>query len=125
PPAGSLNRWLVLVAKSFVLIPHGIVLALLALPVFVVTVVAWFAVLVTGRYPRGLFGFVAGITRWRYRSAAYLASFTDHFPPYSLEADAHPGARVTFATSAVVGGLVTGALAVTLFLAADTPGTAS
>jgi hypothetical protein len=80
----GLNRWLPLV-KWFLAIPHFVVLALLWVAVVVVTVVAWFAVLFTGRYPHGLWGFVTGVLRWTNRVVAYaFVLVTDEYPPFSL-----------------------------------------
>ena len=80
----ELNRWLPLV-KWLLAIPHFILLGFLALAVFVSVVVAWFAILFTGRYPRGLFDFVVGVGRWALRVAAYAFLLTtDRYPPFSL-----------------------------------------
>ncbi len=80
----ALNRWLPLV-KWLLAIPHYIVLALLWIAVVFVVLVAWFAVLFTGRYPRGLFGFVEGVIRWGARVVAYAFTLvTDRYPPFSL-----------------------------------------
>jgi hypothetical protein len=80
----ELNRWLPLV-KWLLAIPHYIVLAFLALAVVVSVVMAWFAILFTGRYPRGLFDFVVGVGRWGLRVAAYAFLLTtDRYPPFSL-----------------------------------------
>lgn len=80
----GLNRWLPLV-KWFLAIPHYIVLAFLAVGVAVVTLVAWFAILFTGTYPRGLFDFVVGVGRWATRVWAYAFLLsTDIYPPFSL-----------------------------------------
>jgi hypothetical protein len=62
----DLNRWLPLV-KWFLAIPHYVVLFFLYFAVFVVVVIAWFAILFTGRYPRALFDFVEGVVRWHNR----------------------------------------------------------
>jgi hypothetical protein len=79
-----LNRWLPLV-KWFLAIPHYIVLFFLDLASFFVVIVAWFAILVTGRYPRGMFGFVEGVIRWNVRVTAYtLTLVTDRYPPFRL-----------------------------------------
>lgn len=84
----GLNRWLPLV-KWFLAIPHYIVLFFLCLAAFVVVVVAWFAILFTGRYPKGLFDFVVGVMRWSLRVSAYAFLLTtDQYPPFSLEAQA-------------------------------------
>ena len=80
----DLNRWLPMV-KWFLAIPHYIVLFFLFLVAFVVVVIAWFAILFTGRYPRGLFDFVVGVGRWALRVEAYaLLLVTDRYPPFSL-----------------------------------------
>jgi Domain of unknown function (DUF4389) len=81
----DLNRWLPLV-KWFLAIPHYIVLFFLALAALVCVVIAWFAILFTGRYPRALFDFVVGVERWGLRVVAYaLLLTTDRYPPFSLE----------------------------------------
>jgi len=81
----DLNRWLPLV-KWFLAIPHYIVLACLAIAAIVCVVVAWFAILFTGRYPRGLFDFVVGVYRWSLRVAAYAFLLTtDRYPLFSLD----------------------------------------
>jgi len=80
----DLNRWLPLV-KWFLAIPHYIVLFFLFFVAFVVVVIAWFAILFTGRYPRGLFDFVVGVGRWALRVDAYAwLLVTDRYPPFSL-----------------------------------------
>jgi hypothetical protein len=82
----DLNRWLPLV-KWLLAIPHYIVLAFLAIGVFFAVVIAWFAILFTGRYPRGLFDFVVGFGRWSTRVQAYaFILVTDRYPPFSLRA---------------------------------------
>jgi hypothetical protein len=80
----TVNRWLPLV-KWFLAIPHYIVLVVLYLAALVVVVLAWFAILFTGRYPRGMFEFVEGVFRWHTRVAAYaFALVTDRYPPFRL-----------------------------------------
>ena len=82
----ELNRWLPLV-KWLLAIPHYIVLFFLALAAIVCVIIAWFAILFTGRYPRGLFNFVEGVMRWWNRVAAYaFVLVTDRYPPFSLSA---------------------------------------
>jgi hypothetical protein len=80
----DLNRWLPLV-KWLLALPHYIVLIFLVLIALVVIVVAWFAILITGGYPRSLFDFVVGVGRWGLRVNAYaLLLVTDRYPPFSL-----------------------------------------
>jgi hypothetical protein len=80
----DLNRWLPLV-KWFLAIPHYMVLAVLGLVAVVVIVIAWFAILFTGRYPQPLFNYVVGVGRWSLRVLAYvLLLVTDRYPPFSL-----------------------------------------
>jgi hypothetical protein len=82
--ARDLNRWLPLV-KWFLAIPHYIVLAFLFIAAIVVVILAWFAILFTGRYPRGMFDFVEGVIRWNNRVMAYaLVLVTDRYPPFRL-----------------------------------------
>ena len=82
--ARDLNRWLPLV-KWFLAIPHYIVLAFLWIGVVVTVIVAWFAILFTGRYPHGIFDFVAGVLRWQNRVMAYaFVLVTDAYPPFRL-----------------------------------------
>ncbi len=81
----DLNRWLPLV-KWLLAIPHYIVLAVLWLVAIVAVVIAWFAIVFTGRYPRGLFDFVVGVGRWSLRVDAYaFLLVTDRYPPFSLK----------------------------------------
>lgn len=82
----ELNRWLPLV-KWFLAVPHYIVLGLLGMVAIVAVIAAWFAILVTGRYPRPLFDYVVGVFRWWLRVAAYaLLLTTDRYPPFRLSA---------------------------------------
>ena len=81
----DLNRWLPLV-KWLMAIPHYIVLFFLDIAALVVVIVAWFAILFTGRYPRGMFGFVEGVARWHNRVIGYAVTLvTDRYPPFSLD----------------------------------------
>jgi Domain of unknown function (DUF4389) len=80
----DLNRWLPLV-KWFLAIPHYIVLAALSILGFFCVVIAWFAILFTGRYPQGLFGIVESVIRWGNRVSAYaFLLVTDRYPPFSF-----------------------------------------
>jgi uncharacterized protein DUF4389 len=84
--AHDLNRWLPLV-KWLLAIPHYVALAFVGIAAVVCVIVAWFAILFTGRYPRALFAFVAGTFRWSLRVAAYAVLLTtDRYPPFSLAA---------------------------------------
>ena len=84
PDAHQMNRWLPLV-KWLLAVPHYIVLFFLAIGAVVVVIIAWFAILFTGRYPRSLFDFVVGVLRWGNRVTAYaFVLVTDHYPPFSL-----------------------------------------
>ena len=80
----DLNRWLPLV-KWFLAIPHYIVLFFLWIGAFFAVVVAWFAILFTGRYPQGLFDYVVGVGRWSLRVYGYaFLLVTDRYPPFEL-----------------------------------------
>jgi hypothetical protein len=80
----DLNRWLPLV-KWFLAIPHYVVLFFLGIAAIVSVVIAWFAILFTGRYPQGLFDFVVGVFRWCLRVGLYAFLLTtDRYPPFSL-----------------------------------------
>ena len=79
----DLNLWLQLV-KWLLAIPHLIVLTVLFVISIFAVVIAWFAILFTGRYPRGLFDFVVGVGRWALRVQAYAVLLvTDRYPPFS------------------------------------------
>jgi hypothetical protein len=71
--------------KWFLAIPHYVVLIFLGVAAFICLVIAWFAILFTGRYPRSLFDFIVGYFRWEIRVAAYmLLLVTDRYPPFSM-----------------------------------------
>jgi hypothetical protein len=81
----DLNRWLPLV-KWLLAIPHYVVLVFLFIGAAVAIVIAWFAILITGRYPRPLFDYVVGVSRWSLRVSAYaFLLVTDRYPPFSLQ----------------------------------------
>src|SRR2546427_2346165 len=84
PDARQLSRWLPLV-KWFLAIPHYIVLLFLWIGAVLAVIVAWFAILFTGRYPQNLFRFVVGVIRWSNRGNAYaFLLLTDEYPPFQL-----------------------------------------
>ena len=93
--ASQLSRWLWLV-KWLLLIPHAITLVVLWIGVVVSTVITLFAILITGRYPRGLFDFNVGVLRWSWRVGfySYDALATDRYPPFSLKEE--PGYPRTY-----------------------------
>jgi hypothetical protein len=80
----DLSRWMIFV-KWLLAIPHLIVLTVLLIVAYVIVFIAFFAILFTGRYPRGMFDFVVGSYRWLTRVSAYATWFmTDRYPPFSL-----------------------------------------
>ena len=80
----DLNRWLPLV-KWLLAIPHFVVLFFLSIGAVFAVIIAWFAIVFTGRYPRGLFDYVVGVGRWWLRVEAYaFLLVTDRYPPFAL-----------------------------------------
>ncbi|MEA2511208.1 MAG: hypothetical protein QOJ59_695 [Thermomicrobiales bacterium] len=88
-----MSRLLIFV-KWLLIIPHAIVLYILGVALYVVWLIAWFAILITGRYPQGMFDFVTGVSRWAYRVTAYVLMLTDAYPPFTLSAPAVPPATM-------------------------------
>jgi hypothetical protein len=84
-----LSRWKIFV-KWLLVIPNAIVLYVLAAVAYLLTVVAWFAILFTGRFPQGLFNFVVGVYRWGANVSAYILLMRDEYPPFSMEAGRYP-----------------------------------
>ena len=84
-----LSRWLIFV-KWLLAIPHLIILYALIAVAEIITVIAWFAILFTGRYPKGMFEFVVGILRWDHNFIAYTVLLRDEYPPFSLSAGQYP-----------------------------------
>jgi len=77
--------------KWFLAIPHYVVLFFLGIAAIVSVIIAWFAILFTGRYPRSLFDFVVGVHRWGLRVVAYaFLLVTDEYPPFSVEEEQRP-----------------------------------
>lgn len=100
PPAGypirldvpypdQLSRWLPLV-KWLLAIPHYVVLYLLNLLAGIVTLIAFFAIVFTRRYPAGLFRLALGVRRWQVNVSAYLYLLRDEYPPFSWDAGLYP-----------------------------------
>ena len=84
PDEGDINRFMP-IAKWILAIPHYIVLYVLSLIVLIVSLIAWFAILIVGRYPRGMFDFTVGVMRWSNRVTAYaFVLTTDRYPPFRL-----------------------------------------
>jgi hypothetical protein len=92
---GDYNRFLPLI-KWLLALPHYIVLLFLGIGAFFAIIIAFFAVLITGRYPRGLWDYVTGVHRWATRVIAYVFLLTDQYPPFSLEDDPGYPVRVEF-----------------------------
>ncbi len=111
------SRWKLIIWKSITSIPHFFVLQFLWLAALFCMVVGWFAILIVGRFPKGLHGFVGGVLRWQTRVNAYTISLRDEFPPFSLSDEAGPAGRDTYIVSSVIGCLL-GAGLVALTIAA-------
>lgn len=84
-----LSRWKIFV-KWLLAIPHFIVLYILGLVAYLLTVVAWFAILFSGRYPQALFNFVVGVLRWSANVNAYILLMRDEYPPFTMETGRYP-----------------------------------
>ena len=83
-PAAKLSRGLIFV-KWLLAIPHYIALLVLGIAAYVVVVIAFFAVIITGDWPEGMRNFVVGVMRWSARVSAYILLMTDQYPPFSLD----------------------------------------
>ncbi len=91
PP--QLSRLLIFV-KWLLALPHYIALFFLGIGAYVVWIVSFFAVLITGRYPEGMFDYMVGVVRWAHRVGAYISLVTDVYPPFSLADDPSYPVRV-------------------------------
>jgi len=103
------SRWKVLIWKYITAVPHYIVLEFLWIGAFFAVIAGWFCILFTGRFPKGLHGYVVGVGRWQLRFQAYVLSLTDEFPPFSLSGSAGAAGLDTYVISSVIGGLLTAA----------------
>jgi hypothetical protein len=93
------SRWRLFI-RWFAIIPNQIVFTFVQIAWTITMFFAWFAILIIGRYPRGLFNFNVGVQRWWHRSSAYSYLLRDEYPPYSTRADARPGNEIV---SAIIG----------------------
>ena len=84
PSRGLALLGVLFLIKLILLVPHIIILYALGFVSFVVVYIAYWAVLITGRYPRGLFTLVVGVQRWSYRTNAWFLGLTDRYPPFTL-----------------------------------------
>jgi hypothetical protein len=98
-----LSRWKLVVWKFITAIPHFFVLFVLTVGLVPVTIVAWFALVLTGRHPRLLRLYAAGVVGWYARLAVYLQSLTDDFPAFSLRPGAGRSGRNAYQVSAILG----------------------
>jgi hypothetical protein len=105
-----LIRWKVFIWKFITAIPHFIIVFFLWIGALLVTILAWFFILVAGRYPQGLFDYVAGVIRWSVRVNAYVISLTDEYPPFNLSATAGPAGGDAYLVSSIIGFLLTGGI---------------
>ena len=105
---GQFVRWKLVIWKLTASIPHLLILALLTFSLVVVLPIGWIAILFTGRFPRGVHQYVAGVLRWWTRVQAYILSLTDEFPPFNLSAEAGPTGKNGEIRSLVGGALLIG-----------------
>jgi len=89
-PESSSRLWalatlLFFIGKMIVLIPHAIILYVLSFVSIIVAILAQVVVLITGKYPRPLFDFVVGFTRWQVRVNAFALGITDKYPPFTFK----------------------------------------
>ncbi len=80
----DLNRFMPLI-KWLLAIPHYIAMVFLFIVAFIAVIIAWFAIIITGKYPEGIFNYLVGVARWSYRVLAYAGLLTtDRYPPFRL-----------------------------------------
>ena len=97
----KLSRWLIFI-KWYLVLLHQIVLYFLGFVAILADIIAYFAILITGRFPRALFNYIVGVMRWNLRVSAYSSLMRDEFPPYSMRAEAKPGSGRAIAVTAVL-----------------------
>lgn len=107
-------RWKVVMWKLITSIPHLVVLAVLTFSLALVIPIGWVAILFTGRFPKTLHEYAAGVLRWGARVQAYVLSLTDEFPPFSLSAHAGPVGRNVEIRSLIGGTLAIGVVVAAL-----------
>jgi hypothetical protein len=112
PPADRQSRWRLFI-RFIAIIPNQVALLVVSIGALFTTFIAWWAILFTGRYPRGLFRFAVGVLRWQQRVFAYVFLLRDEYPPYSVRAEARPGNE---ALSALIGAPLFAAYIAFLFL---------
>jgi Domain of unknown function (DUF4389) len=83
-PQAGIARWRPFLQSWLLAIPHWFALFFVGIAAYCVIIVSWFAVLITGRYPEGMFNFVAGTLRWANRVTAYTYLMTEEYPPFSM-----------------------------------------
>jgi hypothetical protein len=88
-----LSRLLIFV-KWLLAIPHYIVLFFLGIGAYAVLIISWFAVIITGAYPEGMYNYMVGVIRWSTRVQCYVLLMTDEYPPFSLDDDPNYPVRV-------------------------------
>jgi hypothetical protein len=98
----QLSRWKIFV-KWLLIIPHLIIVYLLNILWSIVTFIAWFAILFTGTYPRGLFDLAVGCLRWNYRVTLYVLLLSDVYPPFEMGPDPTPPSEYTSPPSTALG----------------------
>ncbi|HJP40187.1 MAG TPA: DUF4389 domain-containing protein [Dehalococcoidia bacterium] len=103
PLQGALSRWRGMIWRSILLVPHFVAVSAIMSALSAITLLAWFAILFTGRYPEGLFTFAAGAIRWETRIRAYMLLLTDRYPPYALSDEAPPASRRATIWSGIAG----------------------
>ena len=90
PSRGLALLGVLFLLKALLLIPHIIILNVLGIVAFIVFYIGYWAVLITGRYPEGLFAFVLGVLRWSTRTDSWMYGTVDRYPPFSLSAVDYP-----------------------------------